>query len=232
MKAILGYLLVFHCVSIAIAQDNYNGQSVQNLKEIFAKGEIEGHIRNFFMSTLNNRGLKDYYTNALGGAIAFKTNEYMGFELGVKGTFTYQTFSADLNEPDQTTGGISKWERELYDINDLDNFNDLDRLEKLYIKYNFQNGYATYGKLAIEETPLLNESDGRMKPYAFKGIWLQLFKGKHVFNLSWLDRIWPRSTVEWYDFDEANGLVKNGFQPDGRPPDYRDDTASRGIASF
>ncbi|MEZ2416157.1 hypothetical protein ACA086_14440 [Muriicola sp. E247] len=203
-----------------------------SLKEIFTNSEVEGHIRNFFMTTVNEDELKDYYTNALGGAIAFKTQEFKGFEVGVKGIFTYKAFSADLNEPDITTGNISKWEHELYDINDLDNFNDLDRLEELYLKYNFKSGFATYGKLAIEETPLVNESDGRMKPFAFNGLWLQINRKKHSLNLSWLNRVSPRSTVEWYDFNEAIGLVNNGFQPNGEVADYRGKTESKGIGLF
>ncbi|MBT8281891.1 MAG: hypothetical protein KJO16_09950 [Muriicola sp.] len=213
-----------------LAQERISTSDVDNLKEIFTDSEVEGHIRNFFMSTLNEGGLKDYYTNAIGGALAIKTRQYKGFELGVKGIFTYRGFSSDLNQPDETTGDVSKWEHELYDITDLDNFNDLDRLEELYLKYNFSKGYATYGKLAVEETPLLNESDGRMKPFAFKGVWFQFNKNKHSINLSWLDRVSPRSTVEWFNFNEAIGLVNNGFQPNGELADYRDKTESKGIA--
>ncbi|TYP74319.1 OprD family outer membrane porin [Aquimarina intermedia] len=213
---------------------NFNdNDKITSLKEIFTEAHLEGHIRNFFMSTSNQNSLKDYYTNATGGSIAIKTKEFKGFELGVKGIFTYQTFSSALNKPDATTGRISKWEHELYDINDFDNFNDLDRLEELYLKYNFGRGYLTYGKLEIEDTPLLNESDGRMKPFVFKGLWLnyELMDGHH-FNLSWLDRVSPRSTVEWYDFNEAIGLTNNGFQPNGEVAQYHENTNSRGIGIF
>ncbi|WP_188369796.1 hypothetical protein [Muriicola marianensis] len=212
------------------AQEAERNEEPKSLKEIFTGSEVEGHIRNFFMTTLNEGDLKDYYTNAIGGALAIKTKEYKGFEIGVKGIFTYKGFSADLNEADETTGRISKWEHELYDITDFDNFNDLDRLEELYLRYNFKRGYITYGKLAVEETPLLNESDGRMKPFAFKGIWLQHKTRDHLINLSWLDRLSPRSTVEWYGFNEAIGLVNNGFQPNGEIADYRGKTESKGIA--
>lgn len=216
----------------SLAQHGKDRDEVTSLKEVFTQGEIEGHIRNYFMSTLNDGLLKDYYTDAIGGSIAFKTKEYKGFELGVKGIFTFEAFTSNLNEPDPTTGLVSKWEHELYDINDYNNQNDLDRLEELYLKYSFDSGYITYGKLAIEETPLLNESDGRMKPFAFRGFWLQLHKRNHVLNLSWLDRISPRSTVEWYNFNEAIGLVDTGFQPNGTPSHYHDKTESKGIATL
>jgi len=228
----LCYIFLLLLYNPLIAQEKGHHAEVRNLKEVFTQGHVEGHIRNFFMSTFNEGDLKDYYTNAIGGAIAFKTEEYKGFELGVKGIFTYKGFSSDLNEPDETTGRVSKWEHELYDITDLENFNDLDRLEELYIKYYFKKGYFAYGKLAIEETLLLNESDGRMKPFAFKGFWLNLNKNKHVFNISWLDRVSPRSTVEWYDFNEAIGLVYNGYQPNGELANYHEKTNSKGLISL
>ena len=222
--------LLFFLPLAVFAQESREQENAQTLGEIFRESEVEGHIRNFFMSTINEGSLKDYYTNAIGGALAFKTREYKGFKVGVKGIFTYKGFSSDLNEADETTGQISKWEHELYDITDFDNFNDLDRLEELYLRYSCRLGYITYGKLAIEETPLLNESDGRMKPFAFKGLWFQYNKGNQALNLSLLDRVSPRSTVEWYDFNEAIGLVNNGFQPNGELADYRDKTESKGIA--
>ncbi|MGN7516022.1 MAG: hypothetical protein ACTHOM_16715 [Allomuricauda sp.] len=230
-------LIVKHSIFLlwglsSMAQHQKAPDKAESLKEIFANGEVEGHIRNYFMSTINEGSLKDYYTDAIGGSISFKTMEYKGFELGVKGIFTFEAFTSNLNDPDPTTGKVSKWEHELYDINDYNNQNDLDRLEELYVKYNFDSGYFTYGKLAIEETPLLNETDGRMKPFAFKGFWFQLHRKKHIFNISWLDRISPRGTVEWYSFNEAIGLSNNGFQPDGTLSDYRDKTASKGIASL
>ena len=223
-------LLFLFITPCSIAQEAHTEDKANTLKEIFTHPEVEGHIRNFLMTTINEGSLKDYYTNAIGGALAYKTREFKGFELGVKGIFTYKGFSSDLNEPDATTGQISKWEHELYDITDFDNFNDLDRLEELYLRYTFKQGYATYGKLAIEDTPLLNESDGRMKPFAFKGVWFQFNKWEQSLNLSWLNRVSPRSTVEWYDFNEAIGLVNNGFQPNGELADYRDKLESKGIA--
>ncbi len=232
MKTLILIVFVFINMSTLKAQDHCDNSEVEKLKEIFTKAEVEGHIRNYFMTTINDRNLKNYYSNALGGAIAFKTKTYKGFEIGVKGIFTYKGFSSDLNEPDETTGKISKWEHELYDLNDLDNFNDLDRLEELYLKYNFKNGYITYGKLAIEETPLLNESDGRMKPFAFKGLWFNMNKIKYQLHINWLDRVSPRSTVEWYDFNEAIGLTNNGFQPNGEIANYRNKTKSKGLASI
>ena len=182
------------------------------------------------MSTLNEGELKDYYADALGGAIRYETAEFHGFHLGVAGIFTYKAFSSDLNEPDPITGEFSKWEHELFDVLDFNNFNDLDRLEELYVQYRFAKGSATYGKLEVEDTPLLNKLDGRMKPFAFKGIWFSYgFDETQGFDVAWLDGISPRSTVEWFDFNEGIGLSDNGYQPDGSLADYHDHLESEGL---
>lgn len=204
---------------------------LHDLKELFGLGTITGHVRNFFMTTVNEGDLKDYYANAIGGAMRFRSHEFFGFEFGAAGIFTYKLFSNDLNEPDPITGRASKWENELFDVLDPENYNDLDRLEELYVRYNFKRGYITYGKLEIGDTPLMNKSDGRMKPFAFKGIWVDYSPDpKHYFQGAWIDRISPRSTVEWFDFDEGLGLAFNGYQPDGTEADYHEHLDSDGLA--
>lgn len=201
--------------------------------DIFKRAHMHGHVRNYFMSTINEGGLKDYYSNATGGAVAFLTERYKGFEFGVKGIFTYQTFSSDLNEPDPTTNAISKWEHELYDIKNLDNFQDLDRLEELYISYYFKKGKASLGKLEFSDTPFINASDGRMKPFVFKGANIELNLAHHQsLKIAALYGVSPRSTVEWYDFNEAIGLVSNGVSINGTLADYHEETHSRGAFVF
>lgn len=239
-KQHLLYLLFMLLLSPLMAQQHGHGHSTQidtlpeakSLREIFSKGETEGHLRSYFMTTLNAGSLRDYYTHALGGSLGFETLPWKGFQFGVRGIFTYRTFSSNLNQPDPTTGKISKWEHELYDITDEDNFNDLDRLEELFITWRHNKGYFSYGKIKIEDSPLLNESDGRMKPFAFKGLWLNhKFGSRQTLNLGWISRVSPRSTVEWYSLNEALGITNNGFQPDGSEADYHEHIPSEGILS-
>ena len=204
---------------------------ITRAKDLFTKGSIAGHLRNYFMSTLNQGDLTDYYADAIGGAMRYESPEFHGFHFGAAGIFTYKAFSSDLNAPDPTTGEVARWEHELFDILDTDNFQDLDRLEELYLQYSFAKGYVTYGKLEIEDTPLMNRTDNRMKPFAFKGVWFHLqVKEQHALFLSWIDRISPRSTVEWFDFNEGIGLADNGFQPDGSEAEYRENQESKGVA--
>lgn len=233
-KAFLIWLLSF--VAVNGQQDTRHAhhdekQQLESLTDLFTKGHLTGHVRSFFMSTLNQGSLKDYYAQAVGGAMRYDSPEFHGFHFGAAGIFTYKIFSADLNDPDPTVGRVSKWEHELFDILDLNNYSDLDRLEELYIQYRWNRGRITYGKLEIEDTPLLNRSDGRMKPFAFKGTWLDLHLGEQAgLQAAWLDRLSPRSTVEWFDFSEGIGLTNNGFQPDGSEADYHENLESRGVA--
>src|SRR5690606_20960073 len=115
---------------------------ISQLKDIFTQAHFHGHFRNYFMSTHNQGDLQDYFTNATGGAVGFTTGNYKGFEIGVKGIFTYKTFGNDLGNEDPITGKNSKWEYELYDVLNQGNFRDLDRLEELFLRYRFGNSYV------------------------------------------------------------------------------------------
>lgn len=209
---------------------DHGSQEVEALLDVFEGAELEGHIRNYFMSTINAGEAQDYYTNATGGAIGIETRPLKGFSAGVKGIFTYQTFSSDLNHADSVTNAVSKWEHELYDINDLENFHDLDRLEELYVAYHAPKFSALMGKIPMQETNLVNKSDGRMKPFAYSGALFNWFPDSslHVFAAG-INRVSPRSTVEWYDFNEAIGIVTNGVQPDGSEAEYEGQSESRGM---
>lgn len=205
-------------------------KKVNKLKDIFHQAEVEGHIRNFFMATINQGNLKDYYTNASGGAIGIITKPYKGFQFGIRGIFTYQTFSADLNEADPITGKASQWEHQLYDITDRHNFNDLDRLEELYLKYRLSNGFLSIGKIPLEDDPMINQSDGRMKPFAYSGINLNwnFDTGKSI-TISWLNKVSPRSTVEWYQIGDAIGISNNGLSANLEPANYHHTINSEGV---
>lgn len=222
MKALAWMYLISVSLSTIHAQQ-------ESLLDIIREGQLHGHVRNHFMGTIHKTG-KDYATDAMGGLLGYETKEYKGFQLGVSGIFTYRVFSSDLNHPDPITQRPVKWERELFDVNDPENYRDLDRLESLFVKYHWENSYVNFGKIAIAETPLLNRSDGRMKPFAFQGLWLhqQQKESSWVYDAAWLYRVSPRSMVEWYSFTEAIGLTDNGFQPNGSRADYRH-TPTKGI---
>ena len=109
----------------------------KSLLHYFEGGKAEGHIRNYFMET-DNHNLKNYHANATGGLIGYTTKEFKGFTVGISGVFTFKTFGANLDAADPVTGKSSKWERELFDLNNPDNFYDLDRMEELLLKYRYK----------------------------------------------------------------------------------------------
>jgi hypothetical protein len=224
-------MLMIFIFQHAVAQSDYPLRTSKDstFASYVNKGEVSGHIRNFFMATENRYG-NDYHANAFGGVLSYETKSYKGFQLGVSGIFTYKMFSSDLNKPYDQTNKSSRWEQELFDVNHKDNFKDLDRLEELYIKYHWKNSYVTYGKIPVEYTPLLNKSDGRMKPFAFQGGWLHHKNEKFQADVAWIHKVSPRSMTEWFPMDEVIGLTDNGYLPNGEKAEYEETTHSQGLA--
>lgn len=207
------------------AQDS----QVTNLKEFFTKGRIDGHFRNFTMATVNRGSSQDYWANAIGGAVEYETADFKGFSIGLKGIFTHRLVSSDLGKRDAVTGKKSRWELQLFDIQNPDNRSDLDRLEELYLRYQHKGSYIQIGKMEIN-TPLINPHDARMACYAIGGIWSEFNAWKRWrFNLGWFDRSAPRSTVQWYSMSDAIGIYGNGYQPYGEPAGYRDNVETKGL---
>lgn len=192
-----------------------------NLAEHFSHGHVNGHLRNFFMSTINEGPAKDYYTNASGMSLHYESLPFYGFLFEVKGIFTFQTFGMDINEEDEKTGEPAKWESELYDVLNRENKHDLDRLEELFIEYRVKNNVFKYGRISIDETPLLNERDDRMKAFAFKGFYGDwgIHKGFRMKNI-FINGASPRSMVEWFPLNEVIGLNYNGYAINGELGDY------------
>lgn len=203
---------------------------VSTIRELFKKGHFEGHVRNYFMSTINQGDLTNYWANAIGGSLGYHTAHWKGFQLGVKGIFTYNLASSDLNMVDPLTGKSAKWEMELFDITRPTEKKDLDRLEELYIKYHFKTSYLTFGKIDINKGPLLLKRDGRMKPFVYKGLWAEFneIKNQQIYG-GWIFAVSPRGMTEWYSLNEAIGLNNNGYLPDGAHAEYHEHSNTKGL---
>ena len=192
-----------------------------NLAEHFSKGHVSGHFMNFFMNTINEGALRDYWTNAFGMSLHYESLSFKGIMFEMKGIFTFQTFSSDLNKEESNLGEASKWEVELYDILDRDNKTDLDRLEELFLHYQWKNYFIRYGRIPINSTPLINQRDNRMKPFAFEGFHGNININKHIkYQAIIIHGVSPRSTVEWFSLDEAIGLNDNGISITGEEANY------------
>ncbi len=195
----------------------------------FRKGHVSGHFRYYFMATENDKGLTDYYANAIGGGIKFETAEFKKFQFGVSGFFTFNIGSSNLSLPDPTTNQINRYEIGLFDIEDPTNKKHIDRLEELYLKYNFKNATITVGKQLIN-TPFINLQDGRMRPTEVEGIWAEINKFKKLkVELGYLYGISPRSTVKWYRVHNSIGIYPVGVNDYGTKADYAGNLKSKGI---
>jgi len=200
------------------------------LQDCFLKAHWEAHSRSFFMSTFNEGDLKDDYALASGAGIGLLTHPIYGFQLGVSGFFIYNLQSSGLHLPDATTGQMNRYEVGLFDIENSQNANDLDRLEDLYLKYNFSKSAITFGKMHIN-TPFINLQDGRMRPTIVEGAWLNIHESeKFGINGGWIWDVSPRSTVRWYTVGESIGVNPMGLNIDGSRSNYKNNLHTSGIA--
>lgn len=212
----------------AIWKEKHTGDS-NSLIYAFKNGTANGHLRYFFMATDNAKGLSDYHAHAAGGGIKFETASFKGFQLGISGFFTFNIESSDLAIPDPLTKQRNRYEIGLYDITDPKNKTDIDRLEELFIKYNFKKGTFTLGKQLIN-TPFVNLQDGRMRPTEVGGIWIEIISlPKTKIEGGWLNQVSPRGTVRWYSAEASIGVYSGGVNIDGSHSNYAGNTKSKGL---
>lgn len=181
------------------------------------------------MATLNEGALSDYWANAIGGGLGYRTASFRGFQLGVRGVFHYNVASSNLLATDSLAGKSSRYERQLFDVEHPENRYDLDRLEELFIQYRWRKSLLRWGKMEVH-TPLVNLRDARMKPYVMSGFWGEFGElPRTQVSLGWFSRTSPRSTTNWYSLSDAIGIYGNGRTPEGDLADYRGKVASKGI---
>ena len=186
------------------------------------------------MATHHNGDLPDVYANAIGAMIEYRTPVYKGFQFGLSGLFSFNTFSTDFSRDGVITTNAVPYELELFDLEDPFNKHDLDRLDELFISYKRGSSKISYGRQCVN-TPLVNQRDTRMKPYSLQGLWLELNEWEPLkIQLGWFDRISPRSTVEWYKMEDAIGIFPQGFDAEGKEAHYHGkiNTSGLGIAGL
>jgi hypothetical protein len=193
-------------------------------------GTFEGHLRTFFMSTINQGDFPDYYAVAMGGGLGYYTPVIKNFQAGMSGFIIYNTSSSHLSSKNSFS---NRYELGLFDITNPDNHEDLDRLEDLYLRYYFsveKNSFIQYGKFHLK-TPLVNLQDGRMRPNLQEGVWAELSHWKNVkFKGGWLWRTSPRSTIQWFDMGKSVGIYPNGRATSGAKATYQGQVQTPGLA--
>lgn len=224
-------LVVFYLVaSLGFSQevkdsipDQNSHTEIRSLKEFFEKSHFHGHVRNHFMVTNNFGSLNDYYANATGAALGFNTAQWKGLYIGIKGIFTYNTFSNDLNEEDSLVHASALWEKELFDVLQPQKKSDLDRLDELFISYHYRKLTFILGKQDINEGPLLQRRDTRMKPFVYKGFYSKWeIDSLTTMSGAFFTHVSPRGTTEWFTLSEAIGLFNNGKTEEGDVVNYHE----------
>ena len=195
----------------------------------FKNGNFSGHFRYFYMNTNNEKGLSDYYANALGGGMKFETATFHNFQFGVSGYYIFDIGSSDFTLKDRVTNASNRYEVALFDIQNPSNKNNLSRLEELYLKYNYNNSTVRFGKQLLN-TSFINLQDGRMRPTEVNGIWIDFNEIKKTkINLGYLYGISPRSTLKYFEVGESVGIYPTGINPDGTKSGYAGNLDSKGI---
>ncbi len=201
----------------------------RNVRELFQKGRFRGAFRSYFMATDNARQLSDYYALAAGGGLHYQTASFHGFRFGLGGVFNYNLASSDFGKRDSTTGAANRYEIGLFDITDPSNRTNLDRLEEIWLRYEWKKSRLTFGQQTIQ-TPFINPQDGRMRPTMVSGVWGETNNWKNwKMEGGWLWRISPRSTVKWYSAGHSIGIYPKGLNPDGTASGYPENLESKGV---
>jgi hypothetical protein len=225
-------LLPFLFVALTLSNFGFGqeAQSEKSLYDSFIEGKLHGEVRNFFMNTITEGELKDYYTNATGVALDYETKPLYGFSAGVHFRSVFKTFGVSLSQEEPLVGAAAKWEYELYDLLEKGKYRDINKVQELYLKYQYKDSYFSIGRIETEYTPLLNNSDGRMGPFAHQGAWWHhQWTANSNLDLGLINAISPRSTIDWFSLNEGIGLFSNGFLPNGEIADYRNYTKSEGL---
>ena len=213
---------------LSFAQIPAASDTVSLGRKLNTRGEFHVHLRSFFMATDNAGSLKDYYALAEGAGLSFLSPKIYGFQAGVTGFFIFNLASTDFSIPDATTKGTNRYEIGLFDINNPNNTKDLDRLEDLYLKYNFRKSWAMAGRFELN-TPFINRQDGRMRGTIEEGVYAEFNEVKNLkVEAGWLWMISPRSTISWYHLEDSYGVYSMGLNPDGTKSNYKNNISSAG----
>lgn len=200
-----------------------------SLLHAFKAGKFNGSFRYFLMATDNVTGLTDYYANAAGGGLRYETSKFYGLQFALSGYYIFNIGSSDLGVPESATGQYNRYEIGLFDIQDPYNKKDINRLEELYLKYNYKNSSLSFGRQLLN-TPFINLQDGRMRPSEVEGAYFEINEIKKTkIEGGWLYGFSPRSTTKWFRGASSIGVYSSGVNTDGTKSQYANNLTSNGV---
>ncbi len=181
--------------------------------------KFSGQWRTYYMSTLNEGNLQNFYALATGGKIKYEQPVSKNFSLGAALYTSFNLGVQDLTQTDATTGRLSRYEAGLFDVTDLSK-RAIFIPGELYAAYETKKHFVKVGRM-LAKSPFLNGQDGRMIPTLEQGIWYSYKPSKkYVFEAAIFNEIAPRSTGEFYNIGESLGTYPVGRNPDRSPSGY------------
>lgn len=230
----LGFLVV--PISLIRAQEitqHINVNDTANLtskplKNKLKSGEFDFHLRTFSMTTINDGELLDYSALAAGAGLGYRSPNFKGLSLEFSGFFIFQLYQKNIDLADPITNGVNRYEVTLFDMNDLSNKHDLDRLEELFLQYHRKKIKITFGRQKFN-SPLLNPQDNRMRPNIFSGINLNYRHKNLEFTAAAFHAMTIRGTVNWYSVEQSFGVYPFGRSPFGTSSEFKGNMSSEGI---
>lgn len=222
------YFILFIHILVIIGARGQSENTVHQLQSFLKEGDFSFHGRTYVMSTFNKGELSNYAAIAGGAGLRYQTPSFFHFNAGMSGFFSFRLYSYHLKRADPVTGGSSRYEVALFDMNNPINQTEMDRLEELFIQYDNGTWQFTLGRQKIN-TPLLNEQDSRMMPNVFTGLTGHWQKKGFMAEAGWLTTVSPRGTVNWYPIEESFGVYSFGRNTFGSPSEYKGNMSSLGI---
>ncbi|TBH73451.1 OprD family outer membrane porin [Aquirufa nivalisilvae] len=191
-------------------------------------GKIRPNLRYFYMNTDNAGESYDAYAHGINLGITYETIPWKHIRLGISGQWIYNIHSTSF-APDPKFPILNRYELGLFDLIHPQSKEILSRLEKLYIAYSIQKSSIKMGRQVIN-TPFINPQDGRLRPTAVSGIWIDWNEiSSTKIEAGFINSISPRSTTQWYGIGESIGIYPQGYNPDGSKSNYFGNVQSNGI---
>lgn len=233
LKTALILWSVFLLTPSAFSQEQHPAEAKSDSNTLRSKlmkyGTFHAHARSFVMATDNANPLTDYVAWGLGAGIGYESPKWKGLQFGISGFFIFNVASTNLAKKDSLANGFNRYEIGLFDINNPQNRHDLDRLEELYLRYNFRKSKIEVGRFILN-TPFINMQDGRMRGTVEEGAWFEINEVKKLkIEGGWLWRISPRSTVTWYTIGNSMGVYPVGVNEWGTKSNYAGNIKSAGV---
>lgn len=219
-------LLSLHTYSQSSSHSIYKKDSSGMIQSL-VKGKFSGQARYFFMATDNQKGLSDYYANAVGAYLKYETDSFKKFTLAVSASAVYNVFSSDLTQMDATTKKPNRYEIGFFDLSHPEK-KSIYRMEELYVQYSLSKGFIRLGRQLLN-TPFINPQDGRMRPTFANGLWTKLTFSSTQIEAGVLTGILPRSIGYWQSVASSIGLYPQGINQDGSASNYAHQLSSKGI---